>query len=83
MPGRGMFTEPWPRESWPEIPTRVLCPSEDRLFPWDFQKRVVGARLGIEIDEIGGGHLPMLSRPAELARRMVELWDEQPAGSPP
>ena len=77
-----MFTEPWPRESWPEIPTRVLCPSEDRLFPWDFQKRVVSARLGIEIDEIGGGHLPMLSRPAELARRLVELWDQQPAGSP-
>jgi pimeloyl-ACP methyl ester carboxylesterase len=73
-PGRGMFTEPWPRRSWPDVPTRVLCPREDRLFPWDFQKRVVRARLRLELDEIAGGHLPMLSRPAELARRLVELW---------
>jgi pimeloyl-ACP methyl ester carboxylesterase len=76
-PGRGMFAEPWPRKSWPDVPTRVLCPREDRLFPWDFQKRVVGKRLGVEIDEIAGGHLPMLSRPAELARRLVQLWSEQ------
>jgi pimeloyl-ACP methyl ester carboxylesterase len=76
-PGAGMFTEPWPRQSWPDIPTRVLCPRDDRLFPWDFQERVVGDRLGLELDEIAGGHLPMLSRPAELARRLVALWDEQ------
>jgi pimeloyl-ACP methyl ester carboxylesterase len=76
-PGPGMFTEPWPRQSWPDVPTRVLCPSEDRLFPWDFQKRVVGERLGLELDEIAGGHLPMLSRPAELARRLVEFWTER------
>ncbi len=78
-PGPGMFTEPWPHDSWPDVPTRVLCPREDRLFPWDFQKRVAGDRLGLELDEIGGGHLPMLSRPAELAQRLVELWTEQPS----
>lgn len=76
-PGPGMFTEPWPRESWPDVPTRVLCPREDRLFPWYFQERVVGDRLGVDLDEIAGGHLPMLSRPAELAQRLVELCTEQ------
>jgi pimeloyl-ACP methyl ester carboxylesterase len=69
-----MFGEPWPLEAWPaEVPTRVLAPREDRLFPLEFQRRVARERLGAEVDEIDGGHLPYLSRPAELARRLVEL----------
>jgi hypothetical protein len=72
-PGRGMFAEPWPREGWPDVPTRVLCPRGDRLFPLEFQRRVARERLGLEVDEMDGGHVPMLSRPAELARRLVEL----------
>jgi pimeloyl-ACP methyl ester carboxylesterase len=72
-PGAGMFTEPWPLRAWPDVPTRVLAPREDRLFPLEFQRRVTRERLGIEADEMGGGHLPMLSRPRELAARLVEL----------
>jgi hypothetical protein len=45
-PGPGMFAEPWPRPGWPDVATRVLCPREDRLFPWAFQERVVRERLG-------------------------------------
>ncbi len=70
-PGAGMFTEPWPLEAWPEIPTRVLAPVGDRLFPLEFQRRVTRERLGIEVEEMEGGHLPMLSRPVELAERLV------------
>ena len=72
-PGAGMFTEPWPLEEWPQTPTRVLAPREDRLFPLDFQRRVARERLGLEVDEMAGGHVPMLARPDELARRLVEL----------
>src|SRR5947209_14903066 len=36
-PGRGMFTEPWPLERWPDVPTAVLAPRGDRLFPREFQ----------------------------------------------
>jgi len=72
-PGSGMFTEPWPLERWPEVPTLVLAPTGDRLFPPDFQRRVARERLGVEIHEMPGGHLPMLSRPRELAERLVEL----------
>jgi pimeloyl-ACP methyl ester carboxylesterase len=72
-PGAGMFREPWPLERWPEVPTRVLAPREDRLFPLVFQQRIARERLGIEVDEIAGGHLPMLSRPGELAERLVDL----------
>lgn len=76
-PGPGMFNEPWPHAGWPDVPTRVLCPRDDRLFPWDFQDRVAHERLGLELDQIAGGHLPMLSRPAELAQRLVELWTDR------
>ncbi len=72
-PGEGMFAEPWPLAAWPEVSTRVLVPSEDRLFPLVFQRRIARERLGLEIDEMSGGHLPMLSRPRELAERLVEL----------
>ena len=73
VPSAGMFSEPWPLAAWPKVPTRVLAPREDRLFPLEFQRRVSGERLGIEVDEIPGGHLPMLSRPGQLAQRLVEL----------
>ena len=72
-PGQGMFVEPWPLDTWPEVPTQVLVPTSDRLFPLDFQRRIARERLGLEIDEMAGGHLPMLSRPQELAQRLVEL----------
>ncbi len=72
-PGAGMFGEPWPLPAWPEVATRVLVPSGDRLFPPAFQRRVAQERLGLEIDEMRGGHLPMLSRPVELAQRLDEL----------
>jgi len=72
-PGAGMFAEPWPLARWPDVPTRVLVPREDRLFPLAFQRRVALERLGLEVDEMAGGHLPMLSRPRELAERLVAL----------
>jgi pimeloyl-ACP methyl ester carboxylesterase len=72
-PGRGMFGEPWPLDSWPDVPTRVLAPRGDRLFPLEFQRRIARDRLGLAVDEMPGGHLPMLSRPEELARHLIEL----------
>jgi pimeloyl-ACP methyl ester carboxylesterase len=72
-PGAGMFSEPWPLERWPDVPTRVLAPRGGRLFPLAFQRRVARERLGLEVDQMAGGHLPMLSRPDELAERLVEL----------
>jgi Alpha/beta hydrolase family len=72
-PGSGMFGEPWPLDAWPAVPTRVLIPREDRLFPLEFQRRIAHERLGIEVDEMTGGHVPMLSRPRELAERLDDL----------
>lgn len=72
-PGAGLFTEPWPLTTWPSVPTAAIAPVDDRLFPIEFQRRVCAERLGLEPQELPGGHLPMLSRPRELARQLVDL----------
>jgi pimeloyl-ACP methyl ester carboxylesterase len=60
----------WPLDAWPDVPTRVLAGRHDRLFPLEFQRRVARERLGLEADEIDGGHLVALSHPRELAERL-------------
>lgn len=65
------FAKPWPLEKWPDVPTRFLQGSDDRFFPPDFQRPLVRERLGLELDEMPGGHLLALSRPKELAERLV------------
>src|SRR5215217_352473 len=74
------MTEPWPLDSWPDVPTRVLIGRDDRLFPAAFQRRVARERLGIEAEEIGGGHLLALSEP-ELVVERLEAY--RTAGSMP
>jgi pimeloyl-ACP methyl ester carboxylesterase len=64
------FAEPWPLEAWPSVPTRVLAGRYDRLFPLEFMRELALERLGIAPDVIDTGHLPALSRPDELARRL-------------
>jgi pimeloyl-ACP methyl ester carboxylesterase len=76
VPGTGLFEERFAPARWPYVPTTVLAPREDRMFPLEFQRRVLAERLdapGIDLVEIGGGHLPMLSRPREPAERLVEI----------
>jgi len=65
------FTQPFPLDRWPDVPTRVLAGRDDRLFPLEFQRRVARERLGLPTDEIPGGHLVALSRPVELAERLA------------
>jgi pimeloyl-ACP methyl ester carboxylesterase len=65
------FEKPWPLGAWPAVPTRFLQGRDDRLFPLEMQRRVVRERLGIDIDEMPGGHLVALSRPRELADRLL------------
>jgi pimeloyl-ACP methyl ester carboxylesterase len=64
------FGDPWPLPAWPDVATRFLLCRQDRLFPAEFQRRVVGERLGIVPDEMDSGHLPALARPAELVARL-------------
>ena len=64
------MVEPWPLEAWPDVPTKVLLCRGDRMFTPDFQRRVARERLGIEPDEMDGGHYVSISRPQELAERL-------------
>ena len=68
------MVEPWPLEAWPDVPTKVLLCRDDRMFTPDFQRRVARERLGIEPDEMDGGHYVSISRPRELAERLDAYW---------
>ena len=72
------FEDPWPLSGWPDVPTRVVAGRDDRFFPIGFQRRVAEERLGLPVDEVPGGHLVALSRPAELADRLVSYLAELP-----
>lgn len=76
------FADPWPLEAWPDIPTVVLATRGDRLFPVDFQRRVAQERLGLVPDDMEGGHSVALSRPVELAERIVAYAAAVPGPAP-
>lgn len=57
-------------DGWPGVPLRVLVAAGDRFFPAGFQRRVARERLGLNADEIAGGHLVALSNPSGLADRL-------------
>lgn len=63
--------EPWPLEAWPATPTRYLLCRDDRMFPAEWARRHARERLGVDADEIDGGHYITLSRPRELADRLT------------
>jgi pimeloyl-ACP methyl ester carboxylesterase len=62
--------EPWPLEAWPDVPMRYLLCRDDRMFPAKWARRHARERLGIEADEMPGGHYVTISRPRELAERL-------------
>lgn len=61
------FGDRWPLERWPEVTTRAVIGTRDRLFPRPFLRSLLLKRIGITPDEIDSGHLPALARPGELA----------------
>ena len=63
--------EPWPLEAWPDTPTTYLLCRDDRMFPAAWARRHADERLGIDADEMDGGHYITLSRPRELADRLA------------
>jgi pimeloyl-ACP methyl ester carboxylesterase len=62
--------EPWPLDGWPTTPTRYLLCRDDRMFTAAWARWHARERLGIEADEMDGGHYVTLSRPRQLAERL-------------
>lgn len=73
------FRQPCSFQRWPDVPIKVLIGADDRLFPAEFQRRLAKGRLGIDADEIPGGHLVALSNPSGLADRLHAYAAELPA----
>ena len=73
------FRQPCAFQHWPGVPVKVLIGAGDRFFPAEFQRRLAKERLGIDADEIPGGHLVALSNPAGLADRLHAYAAELPA----
>jgi pimeloyl-ACP methyl ester carboxylesterase len=74
------FGQPCEFERWPDVPIKVLVGRDDRFFPVDLQRRLAKDRLGIEPDEMPGGHLVALSNPVELAERL-DRYDAEVGGA--
>ncbi len=68
--------EPWPLDAWPDTPTRYLLCRDDRMFSAAWARRHASDRLGIDPDEMDGGHYISLSRPSELTDRLVSYAAE-------
>jgi pimeloyl-ACP methyl ester carboxylesterase len=64
------LSEPWPLSAWPRTPTKYLLCRDDRMFTAAWARRHARERLGLEADEMDGGHYVSLSRPRELAERL-------------
>ncbi len=66
-------TEPWPLDAIPPVEkTSILCRDERCLQP-DWSRRMSRELLGVDAVELGGGHSPFLSRPAELAEVLCRV----------
>jgi pimeloyl-ACP methyl ester carboxylesterase len=73
--------EPWALDAWPDTPTRYLLCRDDRVFTAAWARRHARERLGLEADEIDGGHYVSLSRPRELAERL-DAYTRRPEDRP-
>lgn len=70
-PSQAAMETPWPLSEWPAVPTRFVVFTEDRFFPAAFLRDLAQERLGVDADEIAGGHCAMLSHPVEIAELLV------------
>jgi pimeloyl-ACP methyl ester carboxylesterase len=70
-PADSLFETAFALNRWPDVPTAVIAGRDDRFFPYEFQRRVAKERLGLDAEQLPGGHLLALSQPEALARRLL------------
>jgi pimeloyl-ACP methyl ester carboxylesterase len=61
-----------PLTSWPSVPSSYILCLEDSQVGAAWARRAAKVRLGTAAIELPGGHMPMISRPAELAEALDE-----------
>jgi len=62
-----VMNEVTPLETWPDVESRSIVCTDDRAINPDWVRAEARDRFGTEAVEIGGGHSPFMTRPAELA----------------
>lgn len=77
---RHVLRERSPLRAWPDVPVSVLTASEDRCIPPASLRTTARRLFGQEPIEVPGGHLAVLSYPAEVAGALSDLVD--PVGAP-
>lgn len=70
------MSRPWPGTGHPKIPTRAILCRDDAFFPPEFMRRQVHDRLGIDPEEIAGGHYVALSNPSGVADSLMDFAAE-------
>jgi hypothetical protein len=65
------FSQRWPLDVWPQAPVSFVVCAEDRMGRAERLREVARRRFDVEAIEIGGGHSPFLSRPAQLAEVLM------------
>jgi pimeloyl-ACP methyl ester carboxylesterase len=68
-----VFAETSPLKRWPDVESRSIVCADDRAINPEWVRSAARDRLGVEAVELAGGHSPMLTRPAELARVLDSL----------
>jgi pimeloyl-ACP methyl ester carboxylesterase len=68
-----VFKSPCRFEAWPAVPRHVIAGTADRFFPLELQARIARERLGVDVQEVSGGHLVALSNPGGLSERLIAL----------
>lgn len=70
------YLQAHPFDALPEVSrTYILC-TEDRLVTPDWSRRAALERLGVEALELPGSHSPFVSRPAQLARLLIQSAED-------
>jgi pimeloyl-ACP methyl ester carboxylesterase len=62
-----------PLREWPAVPAAYILCSGDRAVSPAYSSKAALDQLRVEAIEMSGGHSPFLSRPAELAARLILL----------
>jgi pimeloyl-ACP methyl ester carboxylesterase len=65
------FLDRCPIDRMPDVPTRSIFCSDDRIVGPDYSRAAARDLLGVEPEELPGSHSPMGSRPGALAETLL------------
>jgi hypothetical protein len=74
------FGQPCDIKNWPDVTTSAVIGRDDRLFPVEFQRRLLRERVGVDAIVVPGGHLLALANPDALFQALLEVADDWSRG---